>query len=518
MPERLPDCPWKVIVLTTPLGVSHIANLRKIAEELAQQRGHHITYVSMNLDIGALQPTNNTVVSYSILGMADSDTLPAWRLTSKNSSAGVLAGFMALAHSACRGLMGNDTAMTQLKDFKADVMLAEIQNPCTPLLAHVLDLPWVNHWPLAPISIDFDRSQGRALAHIMCFWGGLEGFLAHRLPGLEKWRMQRGTDEWTCMALRSISSRMRSFHKECGSDPDAAKERRRMVLSISPVDWAAEWLRPVSPSYKYVGPVLAGPGKALPAQFQEYMEAAGAQGVLLVSMGTVVELDREELTGMAAAFATLPCKVLWRLTRKEVPGDAALATLKLGGNTQVVMSVPQNDVLAHPNLRAFLSHVGVNSMYEAIYHGRPVVALPMLGDQASNADKIVAKGLGVRVDLHQVGKPAFKEALIEVLTDPTYTATAQAMSVKIRARKRTPVQEAADWIEHVIVTKGEPYLKIPEDEMSLGGFPVIAVCASLAVLIARAALASLLRLCKPFWLARSATYGHLPATGRAHKD
>ena len=31
---------------------------------------------------------------------------------------------------------------------------------------------------------------------------------------------------------------------------------------------------------------------------------------------------------------------------------------------QVLTWVPQNDILAHPNLRAFLSHVGINSMYE----------------------------------------------------------------------------------------------------------------------------------------------------------
>ena len=31
---------------------------------------------------------------------------------------------------------------------------------------------------------------------------------------------------------------------------------------------------------------------------------------------------------------------------------------------QVVAWVPQNDILAHPHLRAFLSHVGLNSMYE----------------------------------------------------------------------------------------------------------------------------------------------------------
>ena len=30
-------------------------------------------------------------------------------------------------------------------------------------------------------------------------------------------------------------------------------------------------------------------------------------------------------------------------------------------------------------------------LLQGVYHGKPVVAMPMLGDQASNADKVVAK-------------------------------------------------------------------------------------------------------------------------------
>ena len=38
---------------------------------------------------------------------------------------------------------------------------------------------------------------------------------------------------------------------------------------------------------------------------------------------------------MAADFGALPCKVLWRLTEKEVPDAAAIKALNLGNNTQV---------------------------------------------------------------------------------------------------------------------------------------------------------------------------------------
>ena len=53
------------------------------------------------------------------------------------------------------------------------------------------------------------------------------------------------------------------------------------------------------------------------------------------------------------------------------------------------------------------------------------------------------QGFGLQVDPAQAGTPAFQKALMAVLTDPQYARAAKAMSVKIRARKNTPLQEAA---------------------------------------------------------------------------
>ena len=41
-----------------------------------------------------------------------------------------------------------------LQAFKADVLLAENLYPCSALLAHKLELPWVNYWAPAPLEPD----------------------------------------------------------------------------------------------------------------------------------------------------------------------------------------------------------------------------------------------------------------------------------------------------------------------------------------------------------------------------
>lgn len=50
--------------------------------------------------------------------------------------------------------------------------------------------------------------------------------------------------------------------------------------------------------------------------------------------------------------------------------------------------------------------------------------------------------MGVSISHKDILTPAFGEAIRKVLQDPSYRAAAELISRKLRARKRTPVQEA----------------------------------------------------------------------------
>ena len=53
------------------------------------------------------------------------------------------------------------------------------------------------------------------------------------------------------------------------------------------------------------------------------------------------------------------------------------------------------------------------------------------------------QGCGVQVRPAEAGGPSFSAAINRVLADSQYTRAAQALSRKLRARKNTPVEEAA---------------------------------------------------------------------------
>ena len=82
--------------------------------------------------------------------------------------------------------------------------------------------------------------------------------------------------------------------------------------------------------------------------------------------------------------------------------------------------LPQNDLLAHKDIKAFVCHVGHHSLYESAYHGVPVVAVPLCGDQFSNAKKAEYFGLGIVVDHQSMNNQQLLEAIQRVVSEPRY--------------------------------------------------------------------------------------------------
>jgi UDP:flavonoid glycosyltransferase YjiC (YdhE family) len=72
-------------------------------------------------------------------------------------------------------------------------------------------------------------------------------------------------------------------------------------------------------------------------------------------------------------------------------------------------------VTAHPNIRLFITHAGMLSSQEAIFHGVPVVGIPFIADQFMNIVKLATRGLGVELVYHTLSKQTILDAVQTVL-------------------------------------------------------------------------------------------------------
>lgn len=99
-----------------------------------------------------------------------------------------------------------------------------------------------------------------------------------------------------------------------------------------------------------------------------------------VSMGSSVRASGmpDALREMfVAAFSTLPYNVVWKWEGGKIEG--------LPGNVRIAAWWPQQELLGHPKIRAFVSHGGLLSLHEAAYHGTPTLVLPVFCDHDGNA-------------------------------------------------------------------------------------------------------------------------------------
>ncbi|KAJ8954701.1 hypothetical protein NQ318_011394 [Aromia moschata] len=211
---------------------------------------------------------------------------------------------------------------------------------------------------------------------------------------------------------------------------------------------------PLQPNIKEIGGYHVGPLKQLPKDLQEFLDNAN-EGVIVFSMGSNLksaDFPKAKKDAVLKTFANMKQKVLWKF-EDDLPEKP--------DNLKIMSWIPQQEVLAHPNVILFITHVGLLGTIEAIYHGVPLLGLPVFWDQEKNIEEAVLKGFGLKISFPELNVDNFAWAVNELVSNPKYRQTAKTRSKIMHDQPVKQMDEAMFWIEYVIRHKGAPHLRSP---------------------------------------------------------
>ncbi|XP_050800389.1 2-hydroxyacylsphingosine 1-beta-galactosyltransferase isoform X2 [Gopherus flavomarginatus] len=400
----------KIVVVPPIMFESHLYIFKALASALHEQ-GHQTVFL---LSEGRHIPPSNHYRLQRYPGIFDSSTSDDF-LQSKmrNIFSGRLTAlelFDILDHYSknCDMIVGNQNLMHVLKQEKFDLLLVDPNEMCGFVIAHLLGVKyavfstglWYPAEVGAPAPLSYVPEFNSLLTDHMNLLDRIKNTVVYLVSRFGVNFLVLPKYEMIMQKHKVLPER--SMH-------DLVHDSSLWMLCT---DIALEFPRPTLPNVVYVGGILTKPASPLPEDLQTWVNGANENGFVLVSFGAGVKYLSEDIANkLAYALARLPQRVIWRFSGSKPKN--------LGNNTKLREWLPQNDLLGHTNIKAFLSHGGLNSIFETMYHGVPVVGIPLFGDHYDTMTRVQAKGMGILLNWKTITEDELYEALVKVINDPS---------------------------------------------------------------------------------------------------
>nr|XP_020139846.1 UDP-glucuronosyltransferase 2A2 isoform X1 [Microcebus murinus] len=404
------------------LDGSHWLNIKIILEELTQ-RNHNVTVLASSATLFINSSLNSPVnfeeipiffkksdidalIEHMIMLWTDHRPTPLTLWTFYKELGKLLDTFFRINIQICDGVLNNPKLMARLQKGGFDVLVADPVTICGELVALKLGIPFMYTLRFSPAST-VERHCGKIPAPISYVPAALSELTDHMTFG----ERVKNTISYPLQdyIFQSYWGAWNSYYsKVLGRPTTLCETMGKAEIWLIRTYWDFEFPRPYLPNFEFVGGLHCKPAKPLP-------------------------------------------KVLWRYKGKK--------PATLGANTQLYDWLPQNDLLGHPKTKAFITHGGMNGIYEAIYHGVPMVGIPIFGDQPDNIAHMKAKGAAVEVNLNTMTSADLLNALRTVINEPSYKENAMRLSRIHHDQPMKPLDRAVFWIEFVMRHKGAKHLR-----------------------------------------------------------
>uniref|UniRef100_A0A8C8ZYI6 UDP glucuronosyltransferase family 2 member A1 complex locus n=1 Tax=Prolemur simus TaxID=1328070 RepID=A0A8C8ZYI6_PROSS len=404
------------------LDGSHWLNIKIILEELIQ-RNHNVTVLASSatllINSSLNSPVNfevipvlfktsdiDSLVEHMIMLWLDHRPTPLTLWTFYKELGKLIDTFYRINIQICDGVLNNPRLMARLRKGGFDVLVADPVTICGDLVALKLGIPFMYTLRFSPAST-VERHCGKIPAPVSYVPAALSELtdqmtFAERVKNTISYPLQDYIFQTYWGAWNSY------YSKVLGRPTTLCETMGKAEIWLIRTYWDFEFPRPYLPNFEFVGGLHCKPAKPLP-------------------------------------------KVLWRYGGKK--------PATLGNNTQLYDWIPQNDLLGHPKTKAFITHGGTNGIYEAIYHGIPMVGVPMFADQPDNIAHMKAKGTAVEVNLNTMTSADLLNALRAVINEPSYKENAMRLSRIHHDQPVKPLDRAVFWIEFVMRHKGAKHLR-----------------------------------------------------------
>jgi hypothetical protein len=347
----------------------------------------------------------------------------------------------------CRALFGaeNDELFGRLERLSFDVIVldAVVLMRCVYLLPLRLGVPvWISYVDVVmpnlvrvPWLASFVPDQ---LATTMTDRMSFSERLQNLACGLVHWAVAltaRAADNTTLHDL---------YRSRYGHFDSLEELMIRSAIWLVTRDNVLDYPKPTMPNMIDVGGLTTGPPTGrLEADVAEFMNGAG--GVVLVSLETLVDelpmpLAEKFLTALGRLDDGL--RVVWKF-------DSLRRNLSLPRHVMAVKWMAQNDILAHPKTRLFITHCGNNGQFESLYHEVPMLGFPIFSEQPYNCRRMEHKGFGISMNIHSFTVDQLVTNIHKLIRDTSYRQRISHASRIFRSAVQTPIERASYWIEHV---------------------------------------------------------------------
>nr|XP_056712109.1 UDP-glucuronosyltransferase 1A1-like isoform X1 [Euleptes europaea] len=351
--------------------------------------------------------------------------------------------------STCTSLLYNQELMEDLEQSKFDAIFTDPMMPCGQIVAEYLDVPSVFFLRGIPCGLDSEALQCPTPPSYVprIFTTNTDRMtFVQRVKNLLFYM----SESFLCGFVYSPYSNLAAEFLQ--KDITVTELLSHGSVWLMRADFAFDYPKPLMPNMIAIGGINCAGKKSLTQEFEAIVNASGEHGIVVFSLGSMVsEIPVKKAMEIAEALGTIPQTVLWRYTG-EVPPN-------LAKNTKLVKWLPQNDLLAHPKARAFITHAGSHGIYEGICNAVPMVLMPLFGDQMDNAKRMESRGAGVTLNVLEMTSKDLSDALKAVIYDKTYKENIMRLSALHLDRPIHPLDLAVHWVEFVMKHKGAPHLR-----------------------------------------------------------